>query len=372
MSRSNPLVSIIIPVYNVRDYLDSCVKSVVAQSYSNIEIILVDDGSQDDSGKRCDAWKNKDRRIKVVHKENAGLNMARFSGFQIATGDYITFLDSDDLFHPDTIKHTVAAALKAKADAVMFQFMEFSDDVEQAGGLSPVLHDKQEVVSSTEAAFSLLIINTYQHFLPMTAWGKLYRRRLVEAVDWRKSNFWAFEDNFFTPQVFDGIQVFVFLHQQLYFYRRNPKRTGVLSKTITGNTLNGEPVGYLEYLCLLRDYWRELLDKHHIGLEDDLQEFWLGSMLARVDDLTKAQALCQENNARYIPQLIDYLLVRHSRDVNRKQAEVARLAARVAELEQITAHLQKTDTELARLKTVRGSIKNAASQVKRHLTKKPS
>lgn len=372
MTASHSLVSIIVPVYNVSRYVDDCIKSVVSQSYPRLEIILVNDGSHDDSGVRCDSWGKKDDRIKVIHKENSGLNMARLSGFQAATGDYVMFLDSDDKLHTDAVKNTVAIAQEDSLDAVMFQFLEFSDEDERRDILYPTIRDTCDRFSSPKDAFTLLITNKYQHFFAMTAWGKLYKRRLIENVDWKQSNFRAFEDNFFTPQIFDTVRRFAVIHQQLYFYRRNNTHTDVLSKTTTGNTLNGKPVGYLEYLCLLRDYWRKFLSKHHINLEDDLQEFWLGSMLARLNDLVKVKELCQEDNPKYIPQLIDYLIIRHGRDVGRKQEEIAQLTARVAELEQITAHLQNANAELAKLKTVRGSIKNAASQMKRRLTKKPS
>lgn len=90
------LISVIIPIYNVEKYLDKCIETVINQTYSNLEIILVDDGSTDLSGKKCDEWKKKDKRIIVVHKENGGLSSARNAGIDIATGKYISFIDSDD------------------------------------------------------------------------------------------------------------------------------------------------------------------------------------------------------------------------------------------------------------------------------------
>ena len=102
--KASPLVSIIIPVYNVKRYLDICVASTLKQSYQNIEVILVDDGSTDDSGKKCDEWGVKDSRIKVIHQKNDGLNSARRSGWKVCSGEYVTFLDSDDFIHEDNIK----------------------------------------------------------------------------------------------------------------------------------------------------------------------------------------------------------------------------------------------------------------------------
>lgn len=97
----NPKITVIIPVYKVEEYLDKCVQSVVEQTYKNLEIILVDDGSPDNCPKMCDEWAKKDERIKVIHKENGGLSSARNAGLDIATGDYITFLDSDDFMTPE-------------------------------------------------------------------------------------------------------------------------------------------------------------------------------------------------------------------------------------------------------------------------------
>ena len=96
MCNTDFLISVIIPVYNVEEYLDECVKSLMSQTYSNYELILVDDGATDKSGLLCDEWEKTDNRIKVIHKENGGLSTARNAGLDIASGDYICFIDSDD------------------------------------------------------------------------------------------------------------------------------------------------------------------------------------------------------------------------------------------------------------------------------------
>ena len=97
-------ISVVIPVYNASKYLSKCLDSVINQSYSNIEIILVNDGSTDNSGNICDEYANKDKRIKVVHKENGGVSSARNTGIDNTTGEYVTFIDSDDLVHPEYIR----------------------------------------------------------------------------------------------------------------------------------------------------------------------------------------------------------------------------------------------------------------------------
>ena len=101
----NPLISVIIPIYNVEKYMDRCLESVVTQTYSNLEIILVDDGSPDKCPQKCESWKKKDARIIVVHKKNGGLSSARNAGLDICTGEYICFVDSDDWIEKDMIQH---------------------------------------------------------------------------------------------------------------------------------------------------------------------------------------------------------------------------------------------------------------------------
>lgn len=113
-----PLLSVIIPVYNVEKYLDECVKSIVNQVYKNLEIVLVDDGSTDNSGAICDAWRNKDLRIKVVHKANAGLGFARNSGLEVAEGDFVAFVDSDDFIDKEMYKDLMSIAITDKSDIV--------------------------------------------------------------------------------------------------------------------------------------------------------------------------------------------------------------------------------------------------------------
>lgn len=126
------LVTVVIPIYGVDKYLDRCVNSVVSQTYPNLEIILVDDGSPDNSPQMCDAWARKDSRIRVIHKENAGLGMARNTGIEHATGSYICFFDSDDYIHSDTIEQALRLALDQEAQIVVFG----SQDVDADGKIT--------------------------------------------------------------------------------------------------------------------------------------------------------------------------------------------------------------------------------------------
>lgn len=121
------MISVIIPVYKVEKYLDECVQSIVNQSYANLEIILVDDGSPDSCGAMCDEWAKKDSRIRVIHKPNGGLSSARNAGLDIAKGDYIGFVDSDDFVALDWYETLHSAIIRTDADIVKAGLIYFSD-----------------------------------------------------------------------------------------------------------------------------------------------------------------------------------------------------------------------------------------------------
>ena len=113
-------VSVVLPIYNVEKYLKKSVQSVQNQTYRNLEIILVDDGSKDSSGRICDELSKEDSRIQVVHKNNGGLASARNSGYEVATGEYVMYIDSDDCVKEDTVKKCVDAIERDKSDVVIF------------------------------------------------------------------------------------------------------------------------------------------------------------------------------------------------------------------------------------------------------------
>ena len=118
-----PLVSIIVPVYNVEKYIRSCVDSILTQTYENLQVILVDDGTLDNSGKICDEFAKKDNRVTVIHKENGGLSSARNEGLDVASGDYIMFVDGDDYLADNAVEILLSANEKYDADFVQFELI---------------------------------------------------------------------------------------------------------------------------------------------------------------------------------------------------------------------------------------------------------
>ena len=123
-----PAISVIIPVYRVERYLDACVSSVLAQTFGDFEIILVDDGSPDGCPALCDAWARKDPRIRVIHRENGGLSAARNTGIEAAKGQFLTFVDSDDLLEPDPLRRAWEAQRQYSAELVIINLVYVDDD----------------------------------------------------------------------------------------------------------------------------------------------------------------------------------------------------------------------------------------------------
>ncbi len=174
----NPLISVIVPVYKVEEYLDRCVESIVEQTYQNLEIILVDDGSPDNCPKLCDEWAEKDSRIKVIHKENGGLSDARNCGVKISNGEYITFIDSDDFVLPEYVEYLYSILNKNNADIsccglkyvyTTDRLTSFSDNKKD---------DRIQAISGIEACYKMYE-SEYNVYL-VVANCKLYKKSLVE------------------------------------------------------------------------------------------------------------------------------------------------------------------------------------------------
>ncbi len=168
------LISIIIPVYNVDLYLDSCIESVVKQTYGAIQIILIDDGSTDNCSEICDKWATLDNRIEILHKKNGGLSDARNTGVLKAKGEFITFIDSDDIVEPTFIEYLYRAITQTRADISQCSYNRFCDSI-------PYLDQRTEMTEPTlqTSEQALYILSNYRHQdrLNCTVWNKMYRKK---------------------------------------------------------------------------------------------------------------------------------------------------------------------------------------------------
>ena len=214
------VISVIIPVYNVAPYLKACLDSVVRQTYTNLEIILIDDGSTDNSGNICDDYAKVDKRIRVVHQENAGLGPARNTGLNICKGEYLTFVDSDDFLALDMIELLYKNAMINAADISICSFLLY-DNV--TGEVFPSTRKYQDCFFNNARDFLTYFFTRPPHAY---VWAKLYRSKLF--AQYRFTNI-AFEDALMWVPICKVAQRFVISLQNKYFYRQ---RTG----SITDNT----------------------------------------------------------------------------------------------------------------------------------------
>lgn len=207
----NPLISVIVPIFNVEKYLNRCVDSIINQTYENLEIILVDDGSTDGCPGICDDYAKKDSRIKVIHKENGGLSDARNAGMKTACGEYISFVDSDDWIDLQTYSLVLQKMLDTQSQIGAFNIISVSD-----GDFSPDLSDKFEVFDSQTA-----IENTIDDIKVKTvAWNKLYHRSVLKDLSFKVGR--LNEDEFFTFYALDKADRIVYLYRQCYYYYQRP------------------------------------------------------------------------------------------------------------------------------------------------------
>lgn len=172
---SSPIVSVIVPVYNAELHLNECVESICNQSYSNIEIILVDDGSTDSSGKLCDEWVGKDHRIEVIHNPNGGVSSARNAGISIARGRYVTFCDSDDYLEPDYLDTLIAAAQNNPDHGHIWCVFQTVSGYNKESPIPCMIDDRSELFYDKNEYMTL-----HELWLDCSPCNKLYKREIIE------------------------------------------------------------------------------------------------------------------------------------------------------------------------------------------------
>lgn len=215
---NNPLVTVVVPVYNVEKYLDRCIDSIVNQTYKNLEIILVDDGSPDNCPQMCDGWAKKDNRIKVIHKKNAGAGMARNTGLDNANGDYIFFIDSDDCVSTQIVEKCLLNAEKNNSDVVIFGRCDTFNDGRQISKdicIDKGVFQKKDIRNELISA----MLN-YKFGIGMSIWSKMYKVQTIKRLNKR----FVSERELFSEDVYFGIDLFAdidtvtILKENLYYY----------------------------------------------------------------------------------------------------------------------------------------------------------
>ena len=207
------LVSIVIPVYNVKKYLSRCIDSIISQTYHNLEILLIDDGSTDGSAHICDEYASKDNRIRVVHKKNGGVSSARNTGLELAKGDYIGFVDSDDYIHPNMYQVLVNNIEIENADIAICGFYdEKSPEI-----FVPYWNEKIKLNINETEQLEYLLQNKYY---TCSCWDKLFKKDLLNGL-YLEQDITQYEDLLFVYEAMKKSQKAIFTSEAYYYYCTN-------------------------------------------------------------------------------------------------------------------------------------------------------
>lgn len=216
------MISVIIPVYNAEKYLHRCVQSVLSQTYTDFECILINDGSNDNSLKICQSYTNNDSRVIVVDKKNEGVDKARFDGLTNAKGDYVTFVDADDWLEENALEELLKPMVELDADVVVGQ----KRNVYNVGCL--YLRDRRKIISNDSNKLILhdeMMENYYLSFfginiLPVTMWATLYKHSVIKQAKLRPSGLSFGEDLDFNMKLMPHVQKYYMIDKIVYNYRR--------------------------------------------------------------------------------------------------------------------------------------------------------
>ena len=240
MSQEKALISIIIPVYKVEKYLEKCIQSVIKQTYENLQIILVDDGSPDNCGKICDEYAKKDHRIEVIHKSNGGLSDARNKGLEIAKGEYIGFVDSDDYIEADMYEVLYNLLKQYNADVSICNFYTVSQGKIAIKNVDSGIKEYTRI----EILKEILLDNNIQSY----AWNKLYKKELFDEIKYPVGK--KYEDIGTTFYLLEKCNKVVVTGKPEYYYinRQDSIVNNVTETTITD---------YIELIMQRYDYIEE-------------------------------------------------------------------------------------------------------------------
>ncbi len=289
-----PLISVIIPVYKVEKYLDKCIQSVVSQSYDNLEIILIDDGSPDMCGSMCDQWRHRDSRIKVIHQKNSGLSAARNAGLDIAKGDYIGFVDSDDWIESVMFETLLNHLTEYNADIAICCI----DKVVNNKSVIQNIHHNR-IYTRRKALFELIndrIVNSF-------AWNKLYRKELFNNLRYPVGK--TFEDTLLTFLLFEKANRIVHINQPLYHYiRRDDSILGSWSFEVEFNFALAQRNRFLKLSCSYPEFSQLMIKKF-------MEVFWnVKKKYLSLDNLNakRYEKLITENMLPFCKNNLRYIL----------------------------------------------------------------
>lgn len=286
------LISVIIPVYNVEKFLMRCYKSIADQTYSKLEIILIDDGSVDNSGKICDEIAENDLRVKVIHKKNEGLGLARNTGLDMASGDYVVFVDSDDFVKKNYIEIMYKAIKENNADVSSCGIIQYYADGSQYEkpicDIKKFYSEKEEISRFLISMIGSLPEEGANNKIPMSVWHQMYSMKIIKKykLAFCSEREFISEDIIFQIDYFSKAKSVVLLEETLYFYYCS--QVGSLSTKYRENR-------YLEEVRLSKELFRKLA----IIFPEEVYKIQLqGMFLGRVRTCLMMEYL-NENNKNF-------------------------------------------------------------------------
>lgn len=210
---NQPLLAVIVPCYNLEKYVNKCVSSIVKQTYTCLEILLIDDGSTDKTGIICDAWQKKDQRIHVIHKRNEGPSYARKTGIENTAAEYITFVDADDWIDINMYADMMSVMISTGSDIAQCEYLEIFDDknVNCNGGKYETMFD---IIGREEGVLLILKDKQWRSYV----WNKIFKRKLFDHVIFPTDR--VYEDIPIVHTLFHHASQSVFLYRKYYFYYR--------------------------------------------------------------------------------------------------------------------------------------------------------
>lgn len=295
----NNKVSIIVPVYNVEMHLHKCIESIINQTYKNLEILLIDDGSKDNSGKICDQFAKKDSRIKVIHKKNGGLPDARNRGLELATGEYVSFIDSDDWIDPQMIEELLQIATKHNVEVVMSTISsesEFTKKINKFPWPEDRIFNEREIkeeflphlISSIDTSGKLI------QTITGSVCKCLYQMKFLKAHNiFFDIKVGSGEDKEFSLRVFTKIMALYTTNSCYYHYNRSVLGGGSTTQRYSPNLYEKVSYRQSKYISTLKE--AGIYDTHYLGLNLT----WLETILAVIDNM------CYEGNPRNFKKIIE-------------------------------------------------------------------
>jgi len=279
-------VSIIIPVYNVEKFMKKAIDTAINQTYKNIEIILVDDGSTDNSGKICDEYKKQDERIVVFHTENGGLSIARNVGLDNATGEYVMFMDSDDFFELDAVENLYKAIEEKQADYVIGNYINTNEEGKQWD--NPVFPFEQF------SEFKLSIEDSFSSFFVMNSgvWNKIFNRQFIENLNLRFEKGLPAEDAIFTTYCFIKAKDVYYIPKVVYNYRL--RNSGSISSSCSEKYFEGINKAY-------RIIYENFKNNNRIAY---YRYFYAKSMNYMINNFIDSQILTKEQQIKVLNEMM--------------------------------------------------------------------